>query len=930
MASNPPDPPIPAPAPDGAPPAARRPRGTPRQLPTVPPRTVAPVAASPPRTPPAFPNYLQMTMRAPMAVWYAGRVVSVSVALLIGVTLFVRPALGLAIFWQFAIPFLPLVFLIAPGLWRNLCPMATLNQLPRLLGFGRGLTQTQALKEYSYLIGIGLFLTLVIARKVVFNGNGPALGVLILVMLASPLVLGLVFKGKSGWCSSVCPLLPVQRIYGQTPFVTLRNAHCQPCVGCTKNCYDFNPRVAYLADLYDDDPHYSGYRKLFVGLFPGLVLAFYSLPTVSDRPLLALLAHFAVYLGASAGFFFFLSSLLRVTAAKITALFAAAAFTFYYWYNLPLLLRNLGGLAGLPVPASLDWAARGVIVALAVVWIARTYRTERRFLAQSLAMLPVQVGSGGLLAAHQAAQGGKPEVAIEGEGRRIAVTPGISLLEVIEGGGLPIESGCRMGMCGADPVAVLAGMEHLSPLGDDERTTLERLGLSGNARLACCARVRGPVTVALKPQRAAAAAQSAVDEAHGDPAIARVVILGNGIAGVTAADHVRRLHATCAIDLVGSERHYLYNRMGISRLIYGRSAMQGLHLLPETWYDEHHITTWLNTQATRIDLERREVAIGTGEMLPYDRLILAMGSRSAVPPTPGGDLDGIFVLREADDAMQVRAYAQRQGCRRAMVVGGGLLGLEAAYALHKLGLHVAVLERSERVLRRQLDARASHFLQTYLEGLGLEIVLRASVAEFVGEGRVREGLLTDGRRVPGDIALICAGIVPNSALAREAGLAVGEGVIVDERMQTNASDVFAAGDVAEFDKRVTGLWPVAVEQAEVAARNALGHERAYRGLVPPTGLKVVGVELASIGRFEPTGQDDEEVIALEDPVEGRYRKLVIVAGVIVGAILLGYPQEVPAVAAAIKLRRDVRQHLSALRGGEWQVLAGEATASQAV
>ena len=211
---------------------------------------------------------------------------------------------------------------------------------------------------------------------------------------------------------------------------------------------------------------------------------------------------------------------------------------------------------------------------------------------------------------------------------------GQSVLEIAEGCGLAIEAGCRMGVCGSDPVAIIEGADHLSEPEDEERSTLRRLGLAPNTRMACCARVQdGAVTVSLTPERGAPdAGDRPVDY---DRSITSVVVLGTGIAGVTAADFVRRGHPDCEIHLVGQEPHLLYNRMGISRIVYGRSAMSGLYLLDEQWYDDHRITTWLNTLATEIDVAGRSVLLGTGQRLFFDRLILATGSRSTTIPLEG-------------------------------------------------------------------------------------------------------------------------------------------------------------------------------------------------------------------------------------------------------------------------------------------------------
>ena len=280
------------------------------------------------------------------------------------------------------------------------------------------------------------------------------------------------------------------------------------------------------------------------------------------------------------------------------------------------------------------------------------------------------------------------------------------------------------------------------------------------------------------------------------------------------------------------------------------------------------------------------------------------------------------MLRSADDALAIRAFAQRHGARHAVVAGGGLLGLEAAYALHKLGLRTSVLERSDRLLRRQLDARSAELLRRYVEGLGMEVVTGASTAAVSANGRVEAVTLDDGRTLPTDVFLLAAGIEANAALARAARLHVRRGVLVDERMRTADPAVFACGDVAEYDGAVAGLWPTAVEQAEVAADNAVGGAKAYAAAAPVTILKVVGVELTSIGRFEPESPG-EEVIVLEDEAAQRYRKLVIGEdGRIAGAILLGFSREVAPVRTAIARGWDVRARLDDLRAGRWDVLAG--------
>ena len=876
------------------------------------------------RSKPVFPNYTQLPQIVPQPVWYVARLLTVGISFGIILTLFIRPDIGLLIFWRLTVPLLPILFFVAPGLWRNICPMAALNQTPRLFKFTRGIALSEKAKSYAYVVGITLFFIIVPTRKALFNTNGPALGVLLIAVYATAFLGGYIFKGKSGWCSSICPLLPVQRLYGQTPLVLIPNNHCKPCVGCAKNCYDFNPLVANMADQYDSDKHYTNYRRLFAGVFPGLILAFYIVPNPPQIDVLSMYGQVALYMLFSLGAFFALDTFLRITPVQIVTLYGVLALNLYYYFNLPLFADTLDRLFHIPVSQPVILGGHLVILILSVAWIVRTALKEPLFVAQSLAR-PSQVKSSVILRnsmlAQQAKVAGNPEVTFEPDNKRVLVAAGKSILEVAEANNMPIEAGCRMGVCGADPVAIKAGMEHLSPAAGDEQSTLDRLGLAENTRMACCARIQGPVSVALKPERPGAIRRSVISGFKYDKSIKKVVVIGNGIAGVTAADHVRRRNPECEIYVIGREKHPLYNRMGLSRLIYGRTAMQGLYLMADSWYEEHQITSWLNTRVVGLDRDQKSVKLADGEVVPYDRLILAMGSASTVPSIEGYGLPGSFVLREADDAMQIRYFVQEHGCTNAVVAGGGLLGLEAAYAMRKLGMEVAVLERSKWPMRRQLDEKGGQFLLEYLAGLGIRVIPESEIAQIKGTGRVRHAILKDGQDLPCDLFLVCAGVKPNVELAQVANLEIKQGVIVDDHMRTSDPNIYAAGDIAEYGGTIYGLWPIAVEQAEVAATNAIGGEKTYVGSVPTTMLKVAGVDLMSIGQFDAKSPDDE-VIALENAVEHRYRKLVINGGKIVGAILLGYPTETPLVNAAIKEQRDISAHLNALRDGKWTVLEG--------
>ncbi|WP_269821595.1 FAD-dependent oxidoreductase [Nocardia yamanashiensis] len=868
-----------------------------------------------------FPVFTELPSHIPLRFWQGVRVGSMAIYLALIVALLVRPAGGLFVMFQVIVPLLPGLFLFAPGLWRNVCPLAATNQLPRLLGFTRAAAAPRWIRERGFLLAVVLFFGIAGSRLAGLDRSGVATAAVLALVALAAFTGGVAFKGKSGWCSTICPLFPLQRAYGRTPFVTVANNHCRPCVGCAKNCYDYKPRAAYLADLADTDRGWSAPRKLFAAALPGFVLGFF---TVTGHPEVSIVQRYAV-LGiamlAAVGVYFALESLTDLSPALLTAGYSVAALDIFYWFAGSVLAGAFTTVTGIPA-SWLHWLISGAVFIATLIWLARTQITALQYAQHTgTRTAPVLLPFPRIRPASRNLTTAPASVLFEPGPTRIPADLGMSLLDVAERGALPLEAGCRMGVCGADPVAVLGGAENLCEPTPDERNTLRRLGFADNTRMACCARVTGgDVEVALTPQPGSGNTDTPV---HFDRSLVSVVVVGNGIAGVTAADFLRRGHPECEIHLVGREAHDFYNRMGISRLVYGRSAMQGLHLLPENWYEEHRITPWLNTLATTLDTRARRVRLGTGEVLPYDRLILAMGAGAALPEIDGLRRPGSFVLREAGDALRIRAYAQQRGCTRAVVAGGGLLGLEAAFALHQLGLRVTVLERGERLLSKQLDPRCSAIVLGHFVRRGIEVRHRAETARLTGDPGVRAAILKDGTTVPCEVFLTATGIRPDIELARRAGLAVGRGILVDDRMRTSVPDVYAAGDVAEHRDRVLGLWPIAAEQAQAAAVNALGGDQVLSAETPATILKGVGLELFTIGRSEPGPRD--RVIVIDRPSEHSYRRLILSGELVVGATVLGHhPADVAAAQQAVRARLRVSPwSLADLHAGDWSALTGE-------
>ncbi|MGQ9478008.1 MAG: NAD(P)/FAD-dependent oxidoreductase [Candidatus Bipolaricaulia bacterium] len=386
----------------------------------------------------------------------------------------------------------------------------------------------------------------------------------------------------------------------------------------------------------------------------------------------------------------------------------------------------------------------------------------------------------------------------------------------------------------------------------------------------------------------------------------RVVIVGNGVAGITAARTIRESRPEAQIEVYTAEDCHYYPRPQLIELLAGQIAVEQAFLYDERWYRERNIEVHLASPVEGLDPNRGELKLRSGEKVGYDCLLLATGARPALPEElPGIDQEGVFTLRILADALRLRERAAVAAAKKKemIVLGGGLLGLEAASALaSSIGVRPLVLERRGWPLSRQLDRQGGELLMRLLRGKGVEVVTEAECASIL-EG-ARGVALVDGRLIEGDFVLVAAGIEPNCALAGEAGLKVNKGIIVDEHLRTSAPGVYAAGDAAEFQGKVYGIIPAAIDQAKVAALNIIGKEATYRGTIPSNTLKVSGLDLFSAGEVDPKGDGYEE-LRLLDTDRGVYKKLVFRGGRLVGAILLGTKKNAVHFARLIATSRDL-------------------------
>jgi len=363
-----------------------------------------------------------------------------------------------------------------------------------------------------------------------------------------------------------------------------------------------------------------------------------------------------------------------------------------------------------------------------------------------------------------------------------------------------------------------------------------------------------------------------------------LVIIGNGMAAAKLVEQLStRALGRYAIAVIGEEPQLAYNRVLLSSVLANDIAQSDVELKPKTWWRDRGVTLLYGHTAIAIDHTIQRVKLQSGATIPYAKLVLATGSRPIVLPIPGRELRGVTTFRDMKDVQTLKQAGNRAS--NAVVIGGGLLGLEAAYGLAKAGAKVTVIHLMDRLMERQLDAEAASMLKAQVEAKGIEVILKAETARFVGDRHVTRIELKDGRSIAADIVVMAAGIAPNVALARTAGVSVNRGILVNERMQTDVAGIYAIGECAEYDGRCVGLVEPAYEQAAVLADNLSGGSATYAGSIPATNLKVTGVNVFSAGDF--LGAPGTEQIYLRDRELGIYKKLVIANDRLVGAVLVG-------------------------------------------
>lgn len=371
--------------------------------------------------------------------------------------------------------------------------------------------------------------------------------------------------------------------------------------------------------------------------------------------------------------------------------------------------------------------------------------------------------------------------------------------------------------------------------------------------------------------------------------MSRVVVVGNGMAGARLVEELLRRRPDVEVTVFGAEHRPAYNRILLSDVLAGKRPAGEVTLRAVDGAVRH-----LGVAVTSVDRQAKLVHASDGSVTAYDVLVLATGSHPVVPPVqgvagPDGKLlDGVFVFRTLEDCDAIAARAKRS--QRAIVVGGGLLGLEAARGLMQHGVTVDVVHGMDRLMDLQVDGPGGAVLRRSVEALGVGVHLGSFASRVLGSRSVTGVGLADGREVPGELVVLACGVRPNVDLARATGLAVERGVVVDDQLRTSDPDVFAIGECAQHRGEVYGLVAPAWEQAAVLADVLAGREVAYTGSRVVTRLKAMDLEVAAMGETGPSLEDVEdglEVVVLSDPARHVYKKLVVRDGVLVGAVMLG-------------------------------------------
>jgi len=376
----------------------------------------------------------------------------------------------------------------------------------------------------------------------------------------------------------------------------------------------------------------------------------------------------------------------------------------------------------------------------------------------------------------------------------------------------------------------------------------------------------------------------------------KIVIIGNNVAGTFTAQNIRNLNDEVKIEIYTQESYPYYSRINLPEFISNKKSIEDLITFDEDWYKQKKLDLYLNHIATSIDTKEKFITFnGRNKQIHYDKLILALGSMPNIPPIKNAlemknKGQGVFTLRSISDALSIKTFIKEEGVKNAIVIGGGLLGLELANQINDCALNTTVVEFFPRLLPRQLDEECSLMLKDEIESRGISVVVDAATEEILGNGKVKGIMLKGGKKLSAEMVLIQAGIVPTVNIAKEANIETNRGIIVNEFLETSEKNVYAVGDCIEYKNQIWGIIPACMEQSKIVAASVLDlKKQQYQGTTPKNTLKIVGLDLTSIGMINPSQEEGTawEILKKADTKDCCYQKLVLKDNKLKGAILFG-------------------------------------------
>lgn len=360
-----------------------------------------------------------------------------------------------------------------------------------------------------------------------------------------------------------------------------------------------------------------------------------------------------------------------------------------------------------------------------------------------------------------------------------------------------------------------------------------------------------------------------------------ILIIGGGVAAVNVADAISTRNKKARITIISKEKYLPYYRTRLTEIIDNDIPMERMLIKKESWYDERNIKLLLEEEVISVATYEKFVELASGKRLKYDSLVVASGARCFVPPFENKDLKNVRVIREMAETYDIIDIAKKS--KKVVVIGGGVLGLEAAWGFKNLGLDVTILEVMPRVLPRQLDEKGSELLEKLIKTSGVNIMTGVEIKGFAGSESVEKVILKNGVELDTDLVIISAGISPNKEFMLSTKIAVNRGVIVNEKMETSIKDIYACGDIAEYNGKVIGLWQVAMEQGKIVGANICGEEKIYSEQIQPLSFEGMNTQLLSIGNITDLG----ETVVDYNAEKNIYRKFFFKSEILVGALLIG-------------------------------------------